>query len=118
MATVAQVQKGFAAFVDRYVAGAYTGVEKAIVMGATTLLAANFPNIVKEYAGHPMVNALGLYNAETGAVNIEALYNAIAPNLGADKIPITLPKMGSINLGTIKIGKEEIEELMRCIKEA
>ena len=118
MATVAQVQKGFAAFVDRYVAGAYTGVEKAIVLGASTLLAANFPNIVKAYGGHPMVNALGIYDAETGAVNIEAVYNAIVPHMGSDKIPITLPSMGSINLGTIKLGKEEIDALMRCIKEA
>ena len=118
MATVTQIQKGFAAFVDNYVAGAYTGIEKAIVLGASTLLAANFPNIVKEYANHPMVAALGIYNRETGFVDMDALYNAFVPHMGTEKLPIALPQMGSINLGTIKIGKEEIDALMRCIKEA
>ena len=113
MATVTQIQKGFAAFVDNYVAGAYTGIEKAIVLGASTLLAANFPNIVKEYSNHPMVAALGIYNRETGFVDMDALYNAFVPHMGADKFPVTIPK-----IGTIKLGKQEIDILCRYIKEA
>lgn len=118
MATIPQIQKGFAAFVDNHVAGAYTGIDKAIVLGASALLAANFPNIVKMYGSHPFVAALGVYNAEGGSVDVDALYNALVPHMGADKIPITIPKMGSINLGTIKLGKEEIDALVRYIKEA
>jgi len=54
-----------------------------------------------------------VYDAESGSVNIDALYNAFVPKLGAEKIPIAIPK-----IGTIKIGKEEIETLMKYIKEA
>ncbi len=117
MATVQQIQKGITIFVDRHVAGAYSGIEKAIVLGGSTLLANNLPNIIKVYGAHPMVGALGLYNAETGAVDIDALYNAFVPHMGNEKIPVTLPSMGSINLGTIKIGKEEIDALVRYIRE-
>lgn len=118
MVTVQQVQKGFAAFVDNHVAGAYSGIEKALVLGGTTLLAANFPNIIKMYGSHPMVAALGVYNEAAGSIDIDALYNAFVPHIGAEKIPLELPRMGKIDLGTIKIGKEEIDTLVRYIKEA
>ena len=113
MATIAQVQRGFALFVDNEVASAFDGWQKAIVGGAAALLAANFPNLVKVYGAHPIVAALGVYNAEAGTVDIDTLYKAFVPNMGSDKIPVSIPK-----IGTIKIGKEEIDILMRYIKEA
>ena len=92
---------------------AFTGWQKSVVGGAAGLLAANLPNLVKVYGNHPAVAVLGVYDAESGSVNIDALYNAFVPKLGAEKIPIAIPK-----IGTIKIGKEEIETLMKYIKEA
>lgn len=113
MATIAQVQRGFALFVDNEVASAFDGWQKAIVGGAAALLAANFPNLVKVYGAHPIVAALGVYDPTSGNVNIDALYNAVVPKLGAEKIPLTIPK-----IGTIKMGQAEIDSLMRYIKEA
>ena len=46
-------------------------------------------------------------------INIDALYDAFVPKLNGSKIPIVIPK-----IGTIKLGKEEIDILMRYIKEA
>ena len=68
---------------------------------------------MKIYGSHPLVAAVGLYDANANAVNIDALYNAIVPKLGAEKIPVTIPK-----IGTIKMGQPEIDALMRYIKEA
>ena len=113
MVTISQIQRGFTLFVDNEVATAFNGWQKAVVAGAAGLLAANFPNIVKMYANHPLVAALGVYDANSNAVNIDALYNAFVPKLGTDKIPITIPK-----IGTIKMGQPEIDTLMRYIKEA
>lgn len=113
MATIAQVQRGFALFVDNEVTSAFDGWQKAIVGGAAALLAANFPNLVKVYGAHPFVAALGVYDPASGNVNIDALYNAVVPKLGAEKIPLTIPK-----IGTIKMGQAEIDSLMRYIKEA
>ena len=81
--------------------------------GAAGLLAANLPNLVKVYGAHPLVAALGVYDANSGTVNVDALYNAFVPKLGADKIPLTIPQ-----IGTIKMGQPEIDILMRYIKEA
>jgi hypothetical protein len=113
MVTISQIQRGLTLFVDNEVATAFNGWQKAVVAGAAGLLAANFPNIVKMYANHPLVAVMGVYDANSNAVNIDALYNAFVPKLGTDKIPITIPK-----IGTIKMGQPEIDTLMRYIKEA
>ena len=76
-------------------------------------MTANLPNLVKTYCAHPMVAALGVYNAEEGTVDIDALYNAFVPSLGATKIAVRIPKVA-----TIKLGKEELDALYRYIKEA
>lgn len=111
MATIQQVQKGFTAFVDREVAVAFDGWQKAVVAGGAGLLAANFPKLVNTYSEHPLVGAMGILEGDE--INIDALYNAFVPKLNGSKIPLTVPK-----IGTIKLGKEEIDALMRYIKEA
>ena len=113
MATIKQIQDGFIRFVDKHISGAFQGWQKAIVVGGATLLTANLPNLVKAYGASPMVAVLGVYDPEAGTVDIDTLYNAFVPNLGADKFPVTIPK-----IGTIKFGKEEIDLLCRYIKEA
>ena len=113
MATIKQVQTGFAKFIDNHIAGAFEGWQKAVVVGGATLLTANLPNMVKVYGANPMVAALGVYNPETGFIDVDKLYNAFVPHLGNDKIPVTVPKVG-----TLKFGKEEIDIIVRYIKEA
>lgn len=113
MVTIEQAQRGFTRMVDNHIAVAFDGWQRAIVAGAAGLLAANFPKIVKTYAEHPLVAALGVYNAETGQIDIDSLYNAFVPKMGEDKLPISIPK-----IGTIKLGKEEFDILRQYIKEA
>lgn len=112
MVSISQVQRGFVSFVDNEVAVAFEGWQKAVLAGAAGLLAANLPNLVKVYGSHPMVAALGVYDANSGMIDVNALYNAFVPKLGAEKIPIVIPK-----IGTIKMGRDEIDALMRYIKE-
>lgn len=113
MVTINQVQKGFATFVDMEVSNALTGWQRAVVAGCAGLMAANFPKVISVYGHHPFVAALGVYDAENALVDIDALYNAIVPKLAGEKIPISIPK-----IGTIKVGREEIDALMRYIKES
>ena len=112
MVTISQIQRGFTLFIDNEVAAAFTGWQKTIVAGSAGLLAANLPNLVKVYGQHPLVAALGVYDPNSNTVNIDALYNAYVPKLGAEKIPITIPK-----IGTIKMGQPESDALVRYIKE-
>lgn len=113
MATIKQIQTGFARFIDSHIAGAFEGWQKAVVVGGATLLAANLPNLVKVYGASPMVAAMGVYNPEAGTVDIDAVYNAFVPGLGGDKIPVAIPK-----IGTLRMGREDIDILVRYIKEA
>ena len=113
MATIKQVQTGFARFIDSHIAGAFEGWQKAVVVGGATLLTANLPNLVKVYGVTPIVAAMGIYNPEAGTIDIDALYNAFVPSLGTDKIPVTIPK-----IATLKLGKEDLDILCRYIKEA
>lgn len=112
MVTISQIQRGFVLFVDNEVAPAFEGWQGKVLAGGAGLLAANFPNMVKTYSNHPFVAALGVYDPNSNTVNIDALYNAFVPKLGAEKIPITIPK-----IGTIKMGQPEIDSLVRYIKE-
>jgi hypothetical protein len=113
MATLLQVQRGFVNFVDNEVAAAFEGWQKTVVAGVAGLMAANLPNLAKVYGSTPFVAALGVYDQNSGNINIDALYNAFVPKMGTDKIPIAIPK-----IGTIRLGRDELELLMRYIKEA
>ena len=113
MVTISQIQRGFVHFVDNEIATAFSGWQKTVVAGSAGLLAANFHKLVKTYGSHPMVAALGVWDAETGRIDIDSLYNAFVPQLGMDKIPVTIPKVG-----TIKLGRDEFDALLRYIKEA
>ena len=113
MATISQIQKGFTRFVDLHLSGAFDGWQKAVVVGGATLVSLNMPNLIRTYAAHPVVAALGIYSPVSESVDIDALYNAFVPHMGGDKLPISIPK-----IGVIKLGKEEIDLLMKYIKEA
>lgn len=111
MATIAQIQRGCARFLDAHISGAFDGWQKAVVVGGGTLLIANLPALAETYGNHPMVSALGVY--KDGNIDIDALYNAFVPNMGIDKLPLTIPKIGQI-----KLGKEDFDVLYKYIKEA
>lgn len=113
MATIQQVQRGFVTFVDTEVACAFEGWQRAVVSGCAGLIAANAPKLAETYGNHPIVAALGVYDPTTGNVDVDSLYNAFVPRLAGEKIPISIPK-----IGTIKMGQPEIDSLMRYIREA
>ena len=111
MATIAQIQRGCARFLDAHISGAFDGWQKAVVVGGGTLLIANLPALAEVYGNNQMVAALGVY--KDGCIDIDALYNAFVPNMGIDKLPLTIPKIGQI-----KLGKEDFDILYKYIKEA
>lgn len=111
MASIQQLQRGAVRFVDSELVPAFAGAEKILVGGVAALLIANIENIVKQYAAHPVVAMLGVY--KDGDVDVDALYQAFAPRFGAEKIPVNVPIVG-----TMKVGKAEVDKLYQYIKEA
>ena len=114
MVTMEKVQIGLVNFIDRDLAPGLSGWDRVVVAGGSGLLVANLPNIINQYANHPMVAALGVYDKEKNMVDIDALYKAATPYMGTDSLPVKIPVMGI----TVKIGKPEIDTLYKYIKEA
>ena len=110
MASIQKIQQGAVRFVDNELIPALAGAEKIVVGGAAALLIANMENIVKQYSTHPVVSMLGVYN--DGDIDVDALYQAFAPRFGTEKFPVKLPMVG-----TVKVGKAEIDKLYQYIKE-
>ena len=110
MVRMKQVQDGFVRFIDNDVAGAFDSWKKIAVSVGAALLANNLPNLVTT---HPLISMLGVYNPADDAVDIDALHKAIEDRLGNEKIslPITAKE-------TIRLGREDLNTLVRYIKEA
>lgn len=111
MVRIDQVQRGLAAFLDRELITSLSGWDKVLVGGGAGILTARLPQIISQY---PVVATLGLYDAANNQVDIDALYQAVTPYIGAEALPLKIPMLGI----TVKIGKQEIDTLYRYIKEA
>lgn len=114
MVTIQQAQQGIARFIDSEVVPRLSVVEKVIVGGGAGLLTAKLPEVLKKYSDNKMISALGIYDAEHGEIDIDALYNAVKPYIGADPIPVKIPMVGL----TLKFTQREIDTLYQFIKEA
>lgn len=71
------------------------------------------PEVLTQYAAKPVVAAMNLYNAETGTVDIDTVYQAMMPYMGTEPMPVKIPLMGI----TMKIGRKEIDTLYAYMKE-
>ena len=113
MATIAQIQTGAARFIDNELLPSFTGWQKVLIGGGTGLVLKNLPNTLAALAASPVVAALGVYNAQNGTVDIDALAGAFLPQMGADALPIAIP--GGV---TVRLSRGDLEKLIRYIKEA
>ena len=113
MATIQQIQTAAARFVDQDLAPAFSGGERIFVAGAAGLMIGNAGKLVAQYAMHPLVAAMGVIDAQSGEIDVDALYQAFAPKFGNEKIPLKVPV-----IGTIRIGKAELDRFYQYVKEA
>ena len=97
---IEMMQSGLAKFIDREVVPSLSGWDKVLVGGGGGLLAAKLPQMIEKYAEHPMISALGLYQAAV-------------PYLGTETLPIKIPLVGI----TIKVGRRELDSLYAYIRE-
>lgn len=113
MVTIQQAQKGIARFVDTEIIPRLSVTEKLIVGGGAALMTAKLPEVLAKYADNKIFSALGLYDAEHGEIDLDALYAAAKPYIGVDPIPVKLPMVGL----TLKFTQREIDTLYQYIKE-
>lgn len=113
MVSISCVQKGFARFVDREIAPRLTITERCLVGTGAALLASKIPDLLKAYADHPVLKAMGVVDLENGLVDVNAVYDAALPYIGPDPIPLNIPIVGL----SLKLGKSEVETLYKYIME-
>lgn len=114
MVTITQVQQGVAKFVDAEIIPRLSVMEKLVVGGGAGLVTAKLPEVLNRYADHKLVSALGLYDRENGEIDLDAVYNAAKPYIGADPVPVKIPFVGI----TLKFTEREFDTLYKYIKEA
>ena len=117
MVSLAQVQRGVAAFIDKEVAPQLSIGERAAVGTAANLFVMRLPNIMNNYANHPavaMAAAMEMYDKKTNQIDLDALMEASSPYIGDAAIPLKLPLVGI----TLKMGRQEVRDLYNYIKEA
>ncbi|MBP3699311.1 MAG: hypothetical protein J6J01_07545 [Oscillospiraceae bacterium] len=114
MVTIAQAQQGIAAFIEKEIVPQLTGFEKIVVGAGGGLLTAKLPELMDKIADHPMLSVLDIYNKKTGEMDIDAIYNAVEPYIGAEPFSLKVPVVGI----TMKMGRQEIRELYDYIKRA
>ena len=114
MVSLAQVQRGVAAFLDREVVPQLTGFEKIVVGAGGGLIAAKLPELMNKLGDHPMLSILDVYHKDTGEVDIDSIYRAMEPYISAEPFSVKIPVVGI----TLKMGRQEIRDLYNYIKEA
>lgn len=114
MVSFVQIKRGITNFVDREIIPNLSGAEKVIVGTGAGVIAAKLPDILKNYADHPILSAMGIIDFQQGMVDIETLYAAAKPYIGTEPISVKIPMVGV----TLKMTQSEIDNLYRCIKEA
>lgn len=114
MVTVNQMQRGVTTFIDREIAPHLSGFEKVVVGGGANLIVSKLPDVMSKLNENPMISALGIYDKESGKMDIDAVYNAVKPYISAEPFSIKIP----VAEVTLKMGQGEIADLYRYIKEA
>lgn len=105
MATVEQVQQGLLKYIDSDIMPKLGGLKK-IGLGAYVALASrNARGVLEKYMHHPGVEVLGVIS-EGGEIDVDALYQAIAPMMAnGEKVPISIPMIGEIRLDRSDLDK-------------
>ena len=117
MATITQVQNALGRFLDEQLACSFSGWDKTFVCGTGVLLTAGLPKIIAAFESHPLfcvATAIGAYDPANKMIDVDLLYNTYSPYFCSDKIPMRIPLINK----TVKIGKNEIDTLVKYIKEA
>lgn len=109
MVTIAQVQRGAAAFVDQELTAGMEGLAKFGVQTIAGVYIARLDTLAKQLAANPMVAPLGVI--QDGYIDIDILYAEAAKHM-AEPVPVQTP------IGTWHFTKDDLAKLCDMIRKA
>ena len=115
MATIEQIRRGFASYIDTEVLPAIPGgtLRKVVIGTAATMLVANLDKTLSAAASNPTMRTLGIV-AEDGNVDVDALADALRRNMGDEGVKFS-PEVMGIRLGDMTFKRADIDRLREYI---
>lgn len=115
MATIEQVRRGFASYIDNEIIAVIPGgtMRKVVIGAAATMLAANMERMLANATNNPTIQALGIV-AEDGTVNVDALADALRRNMTDEGVKVAPDIMG-FRLGEMTFKRQDIDRLREYI---
>ena len=113
MVSIESVERGIARFIDSEIMPAIKtdGIKGFAICAAASLLVKRGGNLLRAYAKNPILQQMGLVTAD-GAVDLDALRDAVRDNIPAGGLLVELP-MGI----SIRINTADVDTLYRAIRE-
>ncbi len=116
MATIQQVQRGVAAYIDQeMVPRMGDATTRWLVGGAGALLANNLGKTLEANKNNPMLAAFGVFDEE-GGIDVDALYHAFASKM-TEPVKLDIPVLSRI-VGKIGLNRNDLDRFVQFIKEA
>lgn len=113
MVSIESVERGMARFIDSEIMPAIKtdGIKGFAIGAAASLLVKRGGNLLRAYAKNPILQQMELVTAD-GAVDLDALRDAVRDNIPAGGLLVELP-MGI----SIRINTADVDILYRAIRE-
>jgi hypothetical protein len=113
MVSIDSVERGVARYIDNEVLPTIKtdGIKGFAIGTAASLLVKRGGNLLRGYTKNPMLQQMGLVTAD-GAVDLDALRDAVRDNIPAGGLLVELP-MGI----SIRINTADVDSLYRSIRE-
>lgn len=112
MATIAQIQRGVAQYIDTELLPKMEGKDKWIMSALGTLYLAKLPALVQTLAQKEAVKILGIVGAD-GSVDVDALIDSVRPAARQSSASFSIP-FG----GTIKLTEADLDTVRKYIANA
>lgn len=110
MVSINQIRNGVTRYADNDLIPGQSGITRAVVKGVVNLYAAKADEIIHRLSEIPAISVLQVIDGDM--VDIDTLYQCFAPEVQG-RIEIKIPLVG-----TMSFDREEIDKIVRRIREA
>ena len=116
MATIEQIKRGFASYLDAEVLPHLPGgtVRRVVIGTAAAMLVNNMGKTLAEAVANPALHTIGIVT-EDGGIDVDALADALRQNITDEGMRLNLDVMG-FHLGDMTFKREDVDRLREHIK--